>query len=717
MGSCEIIVELLKIKNMFISKQDILNAFKYLTTNCPHLGVTTRTSYFMYFFAFDRFYKKNDHDLNTRDSNDVTEYYSFLFDTVGIDEKHFLNSFKEVFSGSKNLQKTAYSNFTHGRVVDNSVDKKSQNVDFNYPKEEPAILVAKNGIVRYYDDWSSNISYYVDEKAKKALSIWLLRNIKIEESIETTLEKLYTPDLCSWLSDFVEDDTFDISNIRFTESLDQIGIDDIKVILYPDYSDFINRKVSFYKKIKEENNNQISSYIVNAIESNDFHTILAEYTKYDSLCKIVDKDIIELCIKKTYCSSFKSKQFMLEGLHQYKDFLTVSSPIESIQLPTQKIYYGAPGTGKSNEIKMLTGEGKDGIKYSKNLTFRTTFHPDSDYSTFVGAYKPMWNKSAEKIVYDFRPQTFIKAYVAAWTHPTKRVALVIEEINRGNCAQIFGDIFQLLDRESNGLSKYPIEVDMDMQDFLERAFSDQIKESWAGSISDHDEEEIDAYYSKHYDGAFSKIKKGEILCLPKNLSILATMNTSDQSLFPMDSAFKRRWEWIYQPITKGINSKTGKDLAWKIRLAGCKPIDWWLFLTRINKIISDLTTSEDKQLGYFFCLPDDKLESGDEELTIISSDRFVNKVIFYLWNDVFKDYAFDTKCCKDDNDKEILFAKFYNEDGKSVNEQTLLHFFKTLNIENEKPLVEEILPSVNTLIAEDVPHDNEVTEKQKTPQM
>ncbi|MDD7691856.1 MAG: AAA family ATPase [Prevotella sp.] len=417
------------------------------------------------------------------------------------------------------------------------------------------------------------------------------------------------------------------------------------------------------------------------------------WTLYNSKCEVIGGNPeLEKLIKK------------IKALHNLK------SSTGNKTMYQQKIYYGAPGTGKSNEIKMLTGEGKDGIKYSKNLTFRTTFHPDSDYSTFVGAYKPMWNKSAEKIVYDFRPQTFIKAYVAAWTHPTERVALVIEEINRGNCAQIFGDIFQLLDRESNGLSKYPIEVDMDMQDFLERAFSDQIKESWAGSISDHDEEEIDAYYSKHYDGAFSKIKKGEILCLPKNLSILATMNTSDQSLFPMDSAFKRRWEWIYQPITKGINSKTGKDLAWKIRLAGCKPIDWWLFLTRINKIISDLTTSEDKQLGYFFCLPDDKLESGDEELTIISSDRFVNKVIFYLWNDVFKDYAFDTKCCKDDNDKEILFAKFYNEDGKSVNEQTLLHFFKTLNIENEKPLVEEILPSVNTLIAEDVPHDNEVTE-------
>ena len=347
----------------------------------------------------------------------------------------------------------------------------------------------------------------------------------------------------------------------------------------------------------------------------------------------------------------------------------------------QRIYYGAPGTGKSNEIKRMTGDGT----FSKDNTFRTTFHPDSDYSSFVGAYKPIWN--GEKIIYDFRPQTFLKAYIAAWTNPDENIALVIEEINRGNCAQIFGDIFQLLDRESNGLSKYPIEADIDMQSHLSGKLA-EIDVIYDGSqIS-----AINNYYDAHYDSAFEAIKNGKILVLPMNLSILATMNTSDQSLFPMDSAFKRRWEWQYMPIIEGTNDYE-ESLNWKIKLDDTYyHIDWWSFLQRINNVISDLTTSEDKQLGYFFCQPNDftspvKAAMPNAKPDLITAKHFVDKVIFYLWNDVFKDYAFDAKCCKGKDEKEILFAKFYNEDGKTVNIDVLKHFFETLKDDTQESLV------------------------------
>ena len=348
--------------------------------------------------------------------------------------------------------------------------------------------------------------------------------------------------------------------------------------------------------------------------------------------------------------------------------------------PLQQIYYGAPGTGKSNAIKEYTSVDK-GI-FTKDFTFRTTFHPDSDYSTFVGAYKPIWNDEKEKIVYEFRPQAFLKAYVAAWTHPNDAVALVIEEINRGNCAQIFGDIFQLLDRDDSGLSKYPIETDVDVQKLLSDSFKKiegeidnqpvVIQTDLDDIISEADKDVINVYYVEHYDNAFKKIKSGQILTLPQNLSILATMNTSDQSLFPMDSAFKRRWDWIYQPI---VNAKKG----WKIDINGYNPIDWWNFLERINKVISDLTTSEDKQLGYFFCMPDKKVDNADKEPTLISTERFVEKVVFYLWNDVFKDYSYDPDCCnKKDSTDKVLYADFYNKNSNTINIDVLVHFINQL---------------------------------------
>lgn len=442
----------------------------------------------------------------------------------------------------------------------------------------------------------------------------------------------------------------------------------------------------------------------------------------------------------------------------------------------QKIYYGAPGTGKSNEIKELTGVGKNGVEFKKNFTFRTTFHPDSDYSSFVGCYKPtqkerivnykswdelkqiadnlstdngdkvkaivkfirdnaesinkviedkgyekfstLFGKSTQEtegqdsekfcwinnsylgsfleeilnerrensngqLIYAFTPQAFTKAYVAAWTHPGANVALVIEEINRGNCAQIFGDIFQLLDRDKNGRSKYPIEADIDMQAYLNKQFAN-LDNIFNGEL----QAAINNYYKDHYDTAFDDIKSGKILTLPSNLSILCTMNTSDQSLFPMDSAFKRRWDWQYMPIKDG-------DLSWKIELSEkYVKINWWDFLKRINKVVADLTTSEDKQLGYFFCQPDSFIDSenksDNDKYDLITAKHFVDKVIFYLWNDVFKDYAFDASCCKDGNGKEVLFAQFYEEDGKSVNTETLKHFFETLQSENDTSLVEKI---------------------------
>lgn len=273
------------------------------------------------------------------------------------------------------------------------------------------------------------------------------------------------------------------------------------------------------------------------------------------------------------------------------------------ELSRQIIYYGAPGTGKSKSIKRQVDD--KGKKF-----FRTTFHPDSDYSTFVGAYKPKMDGG--KIIYKFEPQAFTNAYVEAWNKKND-VYLIIEEINRGNCAQIFGDLFQLLDRK-NGESEYPIKADSALADFLK----EKLQKSERKDIP-------------------QIVKEGEELKLPKNLFIWATMNTSDQSLFPIDSAFKRRWDWKYVKIAKGRDKETKEELNWKVSFDFVEEnkkyhcyFDWWDFIQTINNIIASATSSDDKKLGYFFCKP-------KEEGTEIDAETFVGKVVFYLWNDVLKE--------------------------------------------------------------------------------
>lgn len=368
------------------------------------------------------------------------------------------------------------------------------------------------------------------------------------------------------------------------------------------------------------------------------------------------------------------KQYEKTGSNQYSNALKTymrflyakeifQNEAKKIKVPSnltlQQIYYGAPGTGKSKAIKDLTF-GEDVI--------RTTFHPDSDYASFVGTYKPITEEvvlrdcngkkvideetgkvvKEDRISYKFIPQAFLEAYVNAWKKlgSGKKQYLIIEEINRGNCAQIFGDLFQLLDRNEYGFSDYPIIADKDMQKYLEKEF-----EGW--EITNKDK--INQLYGEA--NMVSLIMKGERLVLPSNLYIWATMNTSDQSLFPIDSAFKRRWDWKYVPIREGRDKETNAKLNWYIN-TGDKQYDWWSFISKVNKLIGSLTNSEDKKLGYFFC----KAKDGE-----IDADLFVSKVIFYLWNDVFKDYGFDDKDFQDEEGKILSFDRFYEDKNGKTN--------------------------------------------------
>lgn len=275
-----------------------------------------------------------------------------------------------------------------------------------------------------------------------------------------------------------------------------------------------------------------------------------------------------------------------------EDDIIEQCSIESRIDPLQQILFGAPGTGKSHAIN-------SDASITEENSIRTTFHPDSDYSTFVGCYKPTKDEERGEITYDFTPQAFTNAYVAAWQDIETPFYLIIEEINRGNCAQIFGDIFQLLDRDEKGYSSYKTTPDQDLANYICKQFAD-------AEIGD------------------AEVKSGRKMQLPPNLHIWATMNTSDQSLFPIDSAFKRRWDWRYIPIDY---TDRGHFIA-----CGYSRYSWSDFLWKVNERVESVTQSEDKKLGYWF------MGNGAEQKEI-TVDRFVSKVVFYLWNDVFKDFG------------------------------------------------------------------------------
>lgn len=349
-------------------------------------------------------------------------------------------------------------------------------------------------------------------------------------------------------------------------------------------------------------------------------------------------------------------QSYTDVLNHYRDFLVAykfaqewvkpRKPNSEEEMARNTIVFGAPGTGKSHCIKSFI---KDKLATATDVTF----HPDSDYASFVGCYKPTKSGNGD-LTYEFVPQAFVNAYIEAWKLPKDKIHILrIEEINRGNCAQIFGDIFQLLDRYeedseegTKGYSKYTVNTDTDLREYLRMtSFS-------SCDFSDIKDDEVR-----------EKVKNGEKLMLPSNLYILATMNTSDQSLYPMDSAFKRRWEWKYIPISY---DKRVKFIVTDPKNKKGQGYSWEKFLEAINDKIFATTKSEDKQLGFWF--------TGESQ--VISLSTFVNKVVFYLWNDVFKDYQNNSNS---PFGKNLTFQSFYDRNGNPLL-NVVDDFMKTLDL-------------------------------------
>ncbi len=279
----------------------------------------------------------------------------------------------------------------------------------------------------------------------------------------------------------------------------------------------------------------------------------------------------------------------------------------SSSFPRNRILFGAPGTGKSytlnHEKDILLTEGGE---YE-----RVTFHPDYSYANFVGTYKPVPCKDSEgkdAITYKYVPGPFMRTYVKALENSrsddVKPFLLIIEEINRANVAAVFGDVFQLLDRNDDETSEYPIQASEDIKTYL----SDTLE------LSPDECTEI---------------------CLPDNMFIWATMNSADQGVFPMDTAFKRRWDFTYLGIDDSDQDIRGKYVL----LADDKSqkVEWNKLRRAINHFLQKEKINEDKQLGPYFISRNIIVPpTGDE----IDRDRFIhtfkNKVIMYLFEDAAK---------------------------------------------------------------------------------
>ena len=288
-------------------------------------------------------------------------------------------------------------------------------------------------------------------------------------------------------------------------------------------------------------------------------------------------------------------------------------------LPRNLIYFGAPGTGKSYQLNELAREG-----FAKKNIRRVTFYPDYTYSQFVGCFKPYSEPGSKEISYEFVEGPFLKTYLEAIAHPYDNFVLVIEEINRANPAAVFGDVFQLLDRDTSGNSVFPVAAPKEMAGCIGRylnALKDDV------DVRDA----IERYYDPDMDfDNFSEMACDD-LSLPPNMYIWATMNSADQGVFPMDTAFKRRWSFKYM----GIDAEADKPLEdgriiSKIEVSISKDtqIVWDKLRRKINGLMKDLKINEDKFLGPFFISPND--------LNDRFADVFKDKVLLYLYEDIGK---------------------------------------------------------------------------------
>lgn len=339
----------------------------------------------------------------------------------------------------------------------------------------------------------------------------------------------------------------------------------------------------------------------------------------------------------------------------YEDFLRFRNNIDH-----QRIFFGAPGTGKSYKLN------KEAKEYFGNNYERVTFHPNYMYGNFVGAFKPfpviLKNKDGsikkdedgnirETITYEYIPGVLIRQLIKAYKKENTNYLLIVEEINRANVAAVFGDIFQLLDRDSNGESEYEITTSKELQEFLK-------KELEGVDLSENIKNKLGDDFSKIF--------------LPSNFYIWATMNSADQGVMPMDTAFRRRWEFTYLGINDASDANKEEFANYRFKINSDETVNWDQFRRKLNEKLSLINIPEDKLIGPYF-ISKSILEGDDlDKLT----ETIKNKVLMYLYEDAAKAY-------RPDLFSEGKFST-YSSVCKNFDENALSLFKGNLDVETEK---------------------------------
>lgn len=431
---------------------------------------------------------------------------------------------------------------------------------------------------------------------------------------------------------------------------------------YDQKNEYVNSldELVFFKIRKFVDN---SRYFIRPIEEDQtvFNSILREI----ALPKISELEIIKEGNVYSFNISLNYDEIIKRNVE------TQDNVENSIDKPHQRIFFGAPGTGKSYELN------KEAKEFFGDNYERVTFHPNYMYGNFVGAFKPfpkvLKNSDGsikkdedgnihETITYEYIPGVLMKQLVKALKKPNENYLLLIEEINRANVAAVFGDVFQLLDRNGNGESEYVIATSKELQEYLKKEFDEYelLAENVKRNLGDD--------YSRLY--------------LPSNFYIWATMNSADQGVMPMDTAFRRRWEFRYLGINDAADSNIEEFSHYKFKINSTETVSWDKFRRELNKKLSNLNIPEDKLIGPYF-ISKSVLEDADlDKLT----ETIKSKVLMYLYEDAAKAY------------KPLLFAE-----GKYSTYSTVCKYFdeNALNLFKGNLEIEPVLISENTVTDED----------------